>query len=68
MSGPTAYEIPTLWLLAVSVHTDAKIGEVLIPLAYSGVHRVWVMDEKKTPVGVVSMSDVIDRVCKSANL
>jgi CBS-domain-containing membrane protein len=52
----------------VSVHADAKIGEVLIPLAYSGVHRVWVMDAKKAPVGVVSMSDVIDKVCKSANL
>lgn len=40
----------------------------MIPLAYSGVHRVWVVDAKKRPVGVVSMSDVIDKVAAAGNL
>eukprot|EP01082_Thalassiosira_pseudonana_P015735 g14142.t1.1.5e17418c g14142 g14142.t1 contig9:1264666-1265852(-) len=41
------------------VHEDATVGHVVNLLAKTGYHRVFVVDEEKKPVGVVSFADII---------
>lgn len=49
----------------ITVLSDAKFGEVIIPLACSGAHRVWVVDEENHVTGVASMTGVISSVTTS---
>lgn len=41
------------------VHEGATVGHVLNLLAKTGFHRVFVVDDDKKPIGVVSLRDVI---------
>eukprot|EP00184_Porphyridium_aerugineum_P008464 CAMPEP_0184692106 /NCGR_PEP_ID=MMETSP0313-20130426/723_1 /TAXON_ID=2792 /ORGANISM="Porphyridium aerugineum, Strain SAG 1380-2" /LENGTH=296 /DNA_ID=CAMNT_0027149913 /DNA_START=74 /DNA_END=964 /DNA_ORIENTATION=- len=52
----------------IEVKEDAKFGEVMLLLAFSGAHRVWITDASKKPVGVVSMTDLLSSIltCLSA--
>mmetsp|Transcript_8995 Transcript_8995/g.23559 ORF Transcript_8995/g.23559 Transcript_8995/m.23559 type:complete len:296 (-) Transcript_8995:115-1002(-) len=43
----------------ITVEQTATVGETIVLLAYSGAHRVWVVDEAKKAIGVVSMTDII---------
>lgn len=51
----------------VSVSTEGFIGEVILLLSHAHVTRVWVVDEDKKPVGVVSCTDVIGKVLHFKN-
>mmetsp|Transcript_11212 Transcript_11212/g.27558 ORF Transcript_11212/g.27558 Transcript_11212/m.27558 type:complete len:305 (-) Transcript_11212:216-1130(-) len=42
------------------VHEDATVGRVVNLLAKTGFHRVFVVDEKMAPIGVVSFADIIN--------
>ena len=41
------------------VHEDATVGHVVNLLAKTGFHRVFVVDEERKPIGVVSFADII---------
>ncbi|KAJ8906798.1 hypothetical protein NDN08_003284 [Rhodosorus marinus] len=49
----------------LSLKPDARFGEIMLPLAYSGAHRIWVIDEENKVVGVASMTGVIKEVMKA---
>ena len=42
------------------VHEDATVGHVVMMLAKTGFHRVFVVDAGMKPVGVVSFADIIN--------
>eukprot|EP00188_Purpureofilum_apyrenoidigerum_P003024 Plantae.Rhodophyta-Purpureofilum_apyrenoidigerum.ctg3072.p2 GENE.Plantae.Rhodophyta-Purpureofilum_apyrenoidigerum.ctg3072~~Plantae.Rhodophyta-Purpureofilum_apyrenoidigerum.ctg3072.p2 ORF type:complete len:300 (-),score=57.56 Plantae.Rhodophyta-Purpureofilum_apyrenoidigerum.ctg3072:1686-2585(-) len=46
----------------ITVKSDAKLGEIILPLAYSGAHRIWVVDDNNCPIGVASMTGVISAI------
>lgn len=50
----------------VAIGVDAFVTEPILLLSHAGVHRVWVLDERKRPVGVVSCTDLIDRAIHCA--
>jgi CBS domain-containing protein len=43
----------------IVVRTWETVEHVLIKLVFHGVHRVWVVNEKMTPLGVITMTDLI---------
>mmetsp|Transcript_3402 Transcript_3402/g.7347 ORF Transcript_3402/g.7347 Transcript_3402/m.7347 type:complete len:298 (-) Transcript_3402:58-951(-) len=44
----------------ITVEPDATVAESMLLLAFSGAHRVWVINPAtKKPVGVVSMTDIL---------
>ena len=47
------------------VRENATVGNVLNLLAKTGFHRVFVVDEDKKPVGVISFTDIIQFFVKS---
>uniref|UniRef100_A0A7S0ZHW3 CBS domain-containing protein n=2 Tax=Timspurckia oligopyrenoides TaxID=708627 RepID=A0A7S0ZHW3_9RHOD len=46
----------------VTVEESATVAEVLVLLAYSGAHRVWIADSNKMPMGVVAMTDLLTTI------
>jgi len=48
-----------LWPAPVAVAPDASLKAVLCQLAEKKIHRVFVVDEHKKPVGVISLCDLI---------
>ena len=48
--------------LAVSCEDTATVGEVLELMHVRAVHRVWVVDDARRPVGVISLADVLAAV------
>ena len=45
--------------LTVSCEDTATVGEVLELMHVRAVHRVWVVDDARRPVGVISLADVL---------
>jgi CBS domain-containing protein len=45
--------------LTVSCEDTATVGEVLELMHTRAVHRVWVVDDARRPVGVISLADVL---------
>ena len=47
-----------------SVHEDSTVGHEIRLLSKTGYHRVFVVDKDQTPVGVISVADIIRFVVK----
>ena len=41
---------------------DATLREVLQLFVFHGVHRVYIVDERMRPLGVITMSDVLQLI------
>ncbi|KAA8498828.1 Protein SDS23 [Porphyridium purpureum] len=50
----------------IVVHEDADLGEIIVLLAYSGAHRVWIVDKDNKAVGVCAMTDIISSIITTA--
>lgn len=48
--------------------TDIKLKDVIKQLAASGEHRLWIVDKDGTPLGVVSLGDVMKALMLSLNV
>ena len=47
---------------AVSCGTKSIMKDVLSKAVNSHVHRVWVLDSSEKPIGVVSFTDIINKL------
>jgi len=43
----------------VTVHVTNTLGDVITKLAENKIHRVYVIDEERHPLGVISLRDVL---------
>jgi len=46
------------------VPKSATIGHCIAVLASTGYHRVFVVDDERKPIGVLSVSDIVRYICK----
>jgi CBS domain-containing protein len=44
----------------VSVKSSATLGQVIQNLVENRVHRVWLIDDKEKPIGVVTHTDLMN--------
>jgi len=49
----------------VTVHKGDSLGEVIKKLAENKIHRVYVIDEERRPLGVISLRDVLVEILSS---
>jgi CBS domain containing-hemolysin-like protein len=47
---------------AVSVTESATMSQVLKLVSEQRVHRVFVVDDKKKPIGVISLTDILEQL------
>lgn len=48
----------------ITCTSDASLKDIMAIVLKQHVHRVWIIDEQKKPIGVVTLTDIIHAITK----